>query len=243
MLFARDSVGVSRPPHATGDRGTCDFCRSEVIAKCGTYTVHHWAHKDTGLCDSWESSESDWHRGWKAEIETVTQRFTEVTLERGGVRHRADIQLCDKRVVELQHTTLSPEDVVARETFYQRGLWLYHGESIKFTRGRVHQGRFGFWWKNGAKRLLGHRWPLWIDTGDEVVCVGLNGVRGGSRIVGKRMGSVTRSGFAAYLQGHTVRPDLLFHPDALRVDGIMEAQQKDRLRRDFDNRLPGVRPQ
>jgi len=43
----------------------CRRCNGEVIAKCGTHRVAHWAHRGMRDCDTWAEKETDWHRVWK----------------------------------------------------------------------------------------------------------------------------------------------------------------------------------
>ena len=48
-----------------GLKGTCQICGSELIAKCGTVKINHWAHKGTRICDPRWENETEWHRIWK----------------------------------------------------------------------------------------------------------------------------------------------------------------------------------
>lgn len=51
--------------HYKGQRGQCPKCSNEVIAKCGSVKIWHWAHKTKQDCD-WYSAESEWHKQWKS---------------------------------------------------------------------------------------------------------------------------------------------------------------------------------
>jgi len=48
-----------------GLKGFCRGCGQPVISKCGTVRVHHWAHQNNKMCDSWWERETPWHRSWK----------------------------------------------------------------------------------------------------------------------------------------------------------------------------------
>ncbi|SHN90340.1 hypothetical protein BHECKSOX_531 [Bathymodiolus heckerae thiotrophic gill symbiont] len=45
-----------------GATGLCQFCSSDLIAKCGDIKIHHWAHKSKRNCDIWRENETEWHR-------------------------------------------------------------------------------------------------------------------------------------------------------------------------------------
>ncbi len=203
-MYALDLNGVKRRPASTGDRATCPSCGCSMIAHVGEIYCHHWAHEKNDDCDAW-AQESSWHQEWKSHA--LPER-TEVVIERNGKRHRADIQFLSDDVVELQHGTLSPSDIRAREEFYVRGLWLYDGSSIGFSEDRVHWGRNGgFWWKNGPQRLAHHRWPIWLDLGPVIVRVSINVVWNrkseGRRVVGKPLQQSNRVDFQQFIASNT----------------------------------------
>ncbi|MBH5371011.1 competence protein CoiA family protein [Bradyrhizobium glycinis] len=60
----RSGYGQRFEAYSAG-RGTCPVCTGEVIAKCGSYRVSHWAHRGIRDCDSWAERETEWHRAWK----------------------------------------------------------------------------------------------------------------------------------------------------------------------------------
>ena len=39
--------------------GTCECCKSEVLAKCGTINIWHFAHRTLKDYDNWYESESE----------------------------------------------------------------------------------------------------------------------------------------------------------------------------------------
>ena len=46
-------------------QGICQCCGSELVAKCGTPKIWHWAHKGKRNCDHWWENETQLHRDWK----------------------------------------------------------------------------------------------------------------------------------------------------------------------------------
>lgn len=127
-------VGCQRVEPKKGLRGTCSCCAGELIAKCGQFKIHHWAHKDLTSCDPWWENESKWHRQWKSYFPTETQEYVfthEVTRE----RHIADVFSKRRIVLEFQSCSIDPDEIRAREDFYQQLVWVVNGlknQSDKF---------------------------------------------------------------------------------------------------------------
>lgn len=129
MLLAEDVDGNRIRPEPSG-RGACPFCKSDVIAKCGEIKTWHWAHKSLITCDPWGEPEGDWHYGWKL---LAGLDDTEITIEKNGRRHRADI-VKDGLVIELQHSPLPTQEVREREEFYEKMIWVLDGDSALLER-------------------------------------------------------------------------------------------------------------
>lgn len=126
MMLAADMRG-ERILASPGARALCPVCQSEVIAKCGEIKVHHWAHASLRDCDIWSEPESEWHYGWK---KLAGLDNTEIVMsDRSGEVHRADIRINGK-VIELQHSALSPSEVRAREDFYDNMIWIIDADRI-----------------------------------------------------------------------------------------------------------------
>lgn len=106
----------------------CPGCRSPLIPKCGKIVIHHWAHESGADCDAWTEPESEWHRQWKDLLAPPEQQ--EVVL---GC-HRADIVNDHGVVIELQHSSISPETIRDRDHFYNKmgeGLvWLFDARDM-----------------------------------------------------------------------------------------------------------------
>ncbi|WP_228896368.1 competence protein CoiA [Acidovorax sp. Leaf73] len=155
-------------------RGLCPGCSKEVTAKCGPHKVWHWAHLRCSHCDPWWESETQWHRDWKNRFPVEWQ---EIPLQNPVTRelHIADVRTPNGLVIEFQRSTISPEEVNAREQFYQTIVWVVDGTKGQFdatyfnlSRGRVVDGMAYF--KFVGRSKLFHRWhrhkPVFIDFGD-----------------------------------------------------------------------------
>ena len=100
------------------------------MPKCGEIKTWHWAHEAVRDCDPWYEPETEWHRSWKAH---APEERVEVTMG----PHRADIVGSDGGVIELQHSSIGPDEIRDREAFYGRMVWLIDGspfaENLRVT--------------------------------------------------------------------------------------------------------------
>ncbi len=107
----------------------CQVCKSEVIAKCGNIKIHHWAHKSRKKCDHWWENETQWHRAWKNHFPIDWQEV--VHISKTGEKHIADVKLPKGLVVEFQHSPIKPEEILARNNFYENIIWVVDGKRRK----------------------------------------------------------------------------------------------------------------
>jgi len=108
-----------------GATALCQFCGSELIAKCGEIKIHHWAHKSKRNCDPWWENEGEWHRAWKNEFPTEWQEV--IHHDKNGEKHIADIKTGTDWVIEFQHSYLKPEERRSRNAFYNKLIWVVDG--------------------------------------------------------------------------------------------------------------------
>lgn len=138
-----------------GAHALCPVCRQEVIARCGTKRIWHWAHqKDCQCSDQWWENETEWHRRWKEEF---PEDWREVLLqdETSGEIHRADVKLQNSGLVlEFQHSAIDPQEFQSRVDFYRNMVWIADARPSQFKRFMK--------WLNGGK---GH---FDLISGDEV---------------------------------------------------------------------------
>lgn len=186
MIYAVDPSG-NKMRATRGASGRCPTCAEDLIPKCGRILTHHWAHRGQD-CDSWREPETEWHRYWKS---LVPADCVEVTIQRNGETHRADILTRKGRVIELQHSALGIEKIEEREAFYRSMTWLfdvaqcrpepiYHEE---FYNGRIpvnqaqirlslrpHEKAYHtFRWYHPRKSIAFTTAPTYLDVGrDEI---------------------------------------------------------------------------
>lgn len=110
-----------RSPAVSGARASCPMCGEDVIAKCGSRIVHHWAHVST-QCDLWWENETAWHRSWKNEFPEAYREVHHVAPD--GEIHRADIKHPSGLVIEIQHSSMSQAECFSRENFYGDMVWI-----------------------------------------------------------------------------------------------------------------------
>ena len=106
-------------------KGICQCCGSELVAKCGTQKIWHWAHKGKRNCDHWWENETQWHRDWKDNFPKEWQEV--VHLSDDGEKHIADVKTPNGLVVEFQHSAISLKEKLSRETFYKDMIWVVDG--------------------------------------------------------------------------------------------------------------------
>lgn len=165
-LRADDDQRVLAEP---GVDASCPQCREALRAKCGEIVTWHWAHVSLHECDPWWEPESEWHRAWKRH---VPPECAEATIG----AHRADIAI-GQRVLELQHSSISPETIREREQFYKGAMgremvWLFDvREAVRAGRFTIeHKTHHSMWqWAWARKSVFTCRCPVFLDLGAEGV--------------------------------------------------------------------------
>ena len=121
MRFAlsNEEERIEATPRALG---VCPGCNAEMLARCGTKKVWHWAHKGQRHCDPWWENETEWHRGWKNRFPTNWQEVP--ARDETGELHIADIKTPYGLVIEFQHSAIQPGEVAKRTNFYDQVIWI-----------------------------------------------------------------------------------------------------------------------
>ena len=110
-------------------KGICEHCGGDVIAKCGSKKIWHWAHVSIENCDSWYEPETAWHRSWK---HAFGESCSEIRVVKENLYHIADVINKNGIVFEFQNSSISSEMIAAREQFYgEKMVWVIHGQSFK----------------------------------------------------------------------------------------------------------------
>lgn len=122
-----------------GLQGTCAYCQSDTITKCGQVKIWHWAHKSKFSCDPWWENETEWHRAWKNQYPAEWQENIHIDFATGE-KHIADIKTASELVIEFQHSAIHPDEIKTREAFYKSMVWLVDGTRLKKDDSRFRQG-------------------------------------------------------------------------------------------------------
>lgn len=117
-----NGVTVNATPHTVAE---CQFCGTDMIAKCGDRVVWHWAHRGHRRCDPWWENETDWHRKWKGFFPEAWRE--RVFFSSDGEKHIADIRTEGGLTIEFQHSSIAPVELRIRNTFYDRVVWIVDG--------------------------------------------------------------------------------------------------------------------
>jgi len=142
-------------------KAKCPICNDEVISKCGSIKIWHWSHKANKDCDNWYEPETEWHLNWKNEFPKECQEFT-------MGKHRADIRTNDRWIIELQNSSISSEDIIEREKYYKRMIWLLNGETLgKGLILKKKNGIITFRWKNPPKSWWNSKKEIYVDFSDK----------------------------------------------------------------------------
>lgn len=156
MLLALAPSGerIAAEPKAIG---ACPSCSSSLVTKCGSIVTWHWAHQARPECDPWWE-ESEWHRTWKLDAAPES-----IEVKMGP--HRADI-VGPRGVVELQHSYLAPDEILEREAFYGRMVWLFDATTCADRiELRPRDGFVTFRWRHPRRSIAFARAPLFLDLG------------------------------------------------------------------------------
>jgi len=154
MIWAiRNEEKVKASPNTTA---RCPICNSIMLPKCGKIKIWHWAHKNNFSCDAWYERESEWHINFK-------NKFPKENQEVKIGKHIADIKYKGK-VIELQNSNISPQEIKEREKYYKNMLWVLNGE--KFANNlslRFNENYVTFRWRWAPKSWWFAKKPIYID--------------------------------------------------------------------------------
>ncbi len=151
MMYAKGRIEAS-----PGAVGMCPQCDSKLVTKCGSINIWHWAHDKRSDCESWHEPESLWHREWK-------NNFPEDQREVIMGAHIADVST-KKGVIEFQSSSISVEDIQARENHYKNMVWVLNGKKFIDNFDLSHRdGYFTFHWKHPRKTWFQSHRPIFID--------------------------------------------------------------------------------
>lgn len=164
MIWAiQNNQRVTATPN---QKAICPICKAEVTSKCGSIKVWHWSHITAEDCDSWSEGETGWHIGWKNEF---SKEHQEVIIG----KHRADIKTQSGKVIELQNSPISAEDIQIREEYYNNMIWVLNGYSLwqGFEERPKNNNLITFRWKHPAKSWWNAKKPIYLDLGNHIILI------------------------------------------------------------------------
>lgn len=189
MIYGLDNNGkkIVAAPYANA---VCPVCKSNLISKCGSINIWHWAHEKESDCDAWNEGETEWHLNWKNNFPID---YAEVVINKNNTQHRADICFPNGNIIEFQHSPLSVKEIQERENFYQKMIWVfditntvnwdfwnnankndpysYFGDSSNFDmrpdgNNIIKNIYCTFRWKHAKKSIAYAKKPVYLDLGN-----------------------------------------------------------------------------
>ena len=150
MKFAlTESKRVEATPGAVG---FCPGCGAELVARCGSKKIWHWAHKGKRHCDDWWEPETDWHRSWKSYFPTDWQEIC--SRDKAGELHIADVKVPKGLVVEVQHSAIKLEEARKRTLFHAPMIWVVDALRRKTDKTQFEKALGSEFRRRPEKRLL-----------------------------------------------------------------------------------------
>jgi hypothetical protein len=153
----------------------CDWpkCENQLRYNIGKVKTDYFSHPPNSNCDPWSrGKETEWHQSWK---KLINKNYCEVTVEKNGVKHRADIQNKNGLVIELQNSPISVSEIYEREKFYKNMIWLFNGKASNII---PHRKTYSYYWPNNCyeiiwanprKTILSSQKRIFIDIGNEEI--------------------------------------------------------------------------
>lgn len=170
MIYAQSTIGERITTSYSGQRAICPTCGKPVVAKCGEIVTWHWSHLSGPDCDPWKEPLTGWHLLWQQFLEFYRSARIEVPIKRSHSAHRADAVLPGGKIIELQHSSISPRNIYLREEFYgEKMIWLFD------TRDAYENKRFDlrkkgnkdtFRWKQPRKSIAFATRKVFLDLGE-----------------------------------------------------------------------------
>ncbi len=135
---------INPTPHA---RGWCIACGYELIARCGSHRVKHWAHKPYSSCIAIQEDETDWKREWR---QLFKPDFCEVV--RDGVFFDA---ICNNDTpVMLRVTAIDTDKLVSLQEKFPKMICIFDAQKIWGNLKMVNRGdHHTFRWYSPQKKL------------------------------------------------------------------------------------------
>lgn len=161
----------------------CPLCGNDLILRQGGLNISHFAHKASACADTWNYDMSEWHYNMQNRFHPEQR---EVVVKHMEQTHRADV-LNSNQVIEFQHSPISMEEIMERNTFYNSAgynvAWVFDVQE-QYDSGAIypvpHDSALMYGWSNPKRCLQCFPMPkehsksviiylYWIDE-DSVEC-------------------------------------------------------------------------
>lgn len=139
MLVANDKNGnrVTAEDAKPNEEYFCPICNGKLRLRDGKINIKHFAHIDSKCNDTWNYDMSEWHVEMQSRF---PKEQREVVVKHNGAMHRADI-LFKNMVVEFQHSPISYDEIIERNTFYNNAgynvAWVFDVQE-QYNDGRIN---------------------------------------------------------------------------------------------------------
>jgi competence protein CoiA len=117
-------------------KAVCACCDANVVSKCGSKNIWHWAHKSKRMCDVWWENETKWHRDWKGVFPIENQEI--VHKAEDGEKHIADVKTTHGCIIEFQHSYIKKAERDSRNDFYKKIVWVVDGQRRLRDKGQFN---------------------------------------------------------------------------------------------------------
>ena len=177
MLYAEDKLGQKIAPVKQGQEAVDPYSGGQVEGEIFS-NPNYWRLMNGGY-DNWCLPVCAWSLKWK---QCFSKSSVEIVLDKGGIKHIADVQTSKGTVVKFQNRMLNREELLQREAFFGKMIWIFKAlawdidlvQNPKYytgEHGRNRQLPEGNWVKfrfTHVKSRLGVcKMPVFIDLGDD----------------------------------------------------------------------------
>ena len=92
----------------------------------------------------------------------------EVVIEKNSIKHRADAIFPNGKIVEVQHSSISPDEIEERESFYKNMVWVFDARNAYDSKRLSLREKGNYWtfrWKQPRKSIAFARKPVFLHLG------------------------------------------------------------------------------
>ena len=127
MLYAYEQSTNNSITAKRGVVAICPICRELVIPKCGKLVAPHFAHKSKSECASEQyDRKTPWHYKWQNKIINPKPGVNVEVRIKGEYLKIADVVTPSGIIIEFQHSPLTLEERLLRESHYKNMVWVIH---------------------------------------------------------------------------------------------------------------------